>query len=432
MYDDPSFAPTVAEKVIVHCVFAILYWQWVLRNYDDAQQQTELNRRSNHHYHYALGFYPELMASHRLQDVQALAMLAKHMRAFPKPGACWMMTSVTLNLAVELGLHRSYKSWAPTSPQRSLFEVEMRKRVFWTVLVIHILVSGNLGRPMAFREEDFDLELPQEIDDELLGEEGIDTSRPGQCGFLIGLQCFKVEPIFLDLYNSIYAVRRSPQTYTDTVLRLENRIQNFCDQRPSEAFKQWKAATDETRMWSCYVRIWPLEFRLLLRHPQLSLTSSAEFNNESLTICLEVAKEMLSVVKEIQHYKSLDSNWQTGALYLLAISTTLFGYWERRDELTIAGFEALREDMDAWLSIMGDVGQLLGQLHGSFKSDHLLIVDRVRQALTTGGTRHNRQYAQSTFKAPRIQGHCIHLLGNRPQPLFTTVKKPRSTTSSGR
>ncbi|KAL9042907.1 MAG: hypothetical protein Q9214_003649, partial [Letrouitia sp. 1 TL-2023] len=122
MYDDSSFEPTVAEKVIVHCVFALLFWQWVLRNYDDAAQQADLNRRSNHHYHYALGFYPELMASHTLQDVQALAMLSLHMRAFPKPGACWMMTSVTLNLAIELGLHRSCRSWAPTSPKKSLLE----------------------------------------------------------------------------------------------------------------------------------------------------------------------------------------------------------------------------------------------------------------------------------------------------------------------
>lgn len=385
MYDDSTFEPTVAEKVIVHCVFALLFWQWVLRNYDDAAQQADLNRRSNHHYHYALGFYPELMASHTLQDVQALAMLSLHMRAFPKPGACWMMTSVTLNLAIELGLHRSCRSWAPTSPKKSLLEVEMRKRIFWSVLVVHILVSGNLGRPMALRENDYDLELPQELDDDLLSEDGLDTSKPGKCGFLIGLQAFKVEPIFIDLFNNIYAVKRSPQTYIETVLRLERRIQKFCDHWPNEAFDQWKIATDETRIWSCYMRMWPLEFRLLLRHPSLSLTSSTEFNNENLNICLESAKEMLAVVKELQRLRSLDSNWQTGALYLLAISTTLFGFWERRDELVPAAFESLKEDMEAWLSIMGDIGMLLGMLIACLEKQALNVITgsgkRLQQAV---------------------------------------------------
>lgn len=360
MYDDPSFDPSPAERVTVHCVFAIMLWQFVIRNWENTVQQADYNRRSNLHYHYALGFFRQLMASHTLQDVQAMAMLCIHLRALPKPGACWMMTSTTLNLAIELGLHRSMRSWAPDSRKISILEMELRKRIFWSVIVIHIIISGKLGRPMALREEDYDVEVPQAIDDNLLSEQGLDTSRQGKCEFLVALTSFEFEPICIDLYNNIYAVKRSPQTYVETVLRLESRIQGYVDSWDTDQLREWDSANDETKVFPFYIRMWPLEFRLLLRHPSLSLTSSAEFNDESLTICMNASKQILAITKQLQAWKSLDSNWQTGALFVLAISTTLFGHWERRDELTVATFEVLKEDMRSWLSIMGDMGRFLG------------------------------------------------------------------------
>lgn len=364
MYDDTTFEPCPAEEVIVHCVFAIMLWQFVVRNWENPVQQADCNRRSNLHYHYALSFFRRLMASHTLQDVQAMSMLCIHLRALPKPGACWMMTSTTLNLAIELGLHRSMRSWAPESRKISVLEIELRKRIFWSVLVIHIIISGKLGRPMALREDDYDVELPEPVDDNLLSEDGIDTSREGQCEFLVGMISFTFEPICIDLYNNIYAVKRSPQTYIETVLRLEYRIQKYIDSWDLDLMRRWDTANDVTKVYPLYIKMWPLEFRLLLRHPSLSLTSSSEFNNESLSICMDLSKQILKIVKQLQAWKSLDSNWQTGALFVLALSTTLFGHWERRDQLTLAGFDNLKEDMESWLSIMSDMGRFLGMDYG--------------------------------------------------------------------
>ena len=361
MYDPKDqYKPSAADTVLVHMMFAIMFYQYAARNWENAEQQTKLNNTSNLHYHYALSFYPQLMASHTMHDVQALTMISLHLRSFPKPGACWMMTTTTFNLAIELGLHRSARRWAPTTPKRSPLEIEMRKRIFWSILVIHIIISGKLGRPMAIGVDDYDVELPEAIDDDLLSDDGIDTSRPGKCNFLVGIEVFKIEPIFMDLYNNIYTVKRSPHTYIETVLRLENRIRQCCEQWPRELIARSASNGEEVRVHSQYMNVWELEFRLLLRHPSLSLTSNPEFNNENLNVCMDVSKKMLHHVKQIQAYKSLDTNWQTGALYILAISTTLFGSWERRDRITSAEFATLREDMDSWLSIMGDVGRLLG------------------------------------------------------------------------
>lgn len=86
MYDDNEpFQPSIAEIVMIHMLSAIMYFQYAVRNRQTTGEQSGLNVLSNQHYHYALSFFPQLMASHTLADLQALTMIALHDRSFPKP-----------------------------------------------------------------------------------------------------------------------------------------------------------------------------------------------------------------------------------------------------------------------------------------------------------------------------------------------------------
>ena len=344
---------------MVHTMFAIMYCQYASRASMSADHQAALNQTSNFHYHYALGFFAQLVASHTLADVQALTMLCIHIRNLPKPGACWMITSIVLNLVVEMGLHRSAKRWAP-STEPSVLEIELRKRIFWSILLIHVIVAGNLGRPMALRSDDWDVEMFEAVNDDDLSEAGIDTCRPERCNFIVGHQACLMVPIYVDLYNSIYAVKRSPQSYMNTVRRLEVRIRDWREQWPREMSEESASDNELGRVHSQHLAIWGLHARLLLRHPSLSLSTSAEFNSENLNICMDVSQKMLHHVKQIQRYLCLDGTWQTTAHYVLAIATSLFGHWEQRDQITPDALAALREDMHSWISIIGDMSSLLG------------------------------------------------------------------------
>ena len=389
---------------MVHTMFAIMYYQYATRAPLNANEQAELNQSSNFHYHYALGFFAQLVASHTLADVQALTMLCLHIRNLPKPGACWMITSIVLNLAIELGLHRSAKRWAP-STERSVLEIELRKRVFWSILLIHVIVAGNLGRPMALRSDDWDVEMYEAIDDDLLSEAGIDSSRPGKCNFLVGLTASAMIPMFMDLYNSVYSVKRSPQNYISTVQRLEGRIRDWKEQWPRELREESASENEIGRVHSQYLEIWGLHARLLLRHPSLSLSTSTEFNGENLTICMEVSQEMLTRVKKLQRYMSLDGTWQTTALYVLAISTSLFGHWERRDQMTPVALATLREDMDSWISIIGDMSNILGMhrlLYLGYGQSSWM--NRIRQTTARCCSRFYRQYAGASRSVPLYKG----------------------------
>ncbi|KAL3425283.1 hypothetical protein PVAG01_02074 [Phlyctema vagabunda] len=361
MYDDPSFHATAAETVMVHVVFAIMYFQYAARNWENKSEQARFTHQSNRHYHFALSKFYDLSCSHTFQDVQAMTLLCAHLRNFPKPGASWIMTQTAMALAIELGLHRSAKRWASDTIPNPL-EVEMRKRTFWSLLAIDLTLSGKLGRPMTMRNEDFDVELPEPMDDELLSERGLDTSNgPGRCLHHIGLAVYSILPIYNELYCTIYAVQRKPENYVAQVHRLEGLMQAWQDGLSPEVVNgRCGQSEQEGQVHALYIQAWVLEFRLLLRHPAVSLSTDPKFNAASMSSSVKAARDMLKVVKQLQKLKSLDTTWYSSTVYVMAITTTLFNQWEKRGETSAADLAELKEEMDSWLDVMGDIGALLG------------------------------------------------------------------------
>lgn len=338
-----------------------MFFQYATRNWEDTVHQQNLTTQSNLHYHYSLSHFYQLACSHTYQDVQALTLICIHLRNFPKPGASWILTSITMSLAIELGMHRSVKRWAPEHTPNAL-DIEMRKRAFWSIYIIHVTLSGKLGRPTPLRMEDWDVEYPDPIDDDLLTEAGLDTSRPGKCIHTIGITAWRIGPLFADLYNTIYAVRRTPETYIQTVNSLEARLRVWQENHPPEIVRGESGFNEqEGRVFALYLEIWALEFRLLLRHPSVSMTTDQTFNAESMKICVDSARQMLTVVGQLQKFKSLDTTWYNTSVYVMAITITLFAAWEKRNEITTTELASLRSEMDTWLDIMGEMGALLGK-----------------------------------------------------------------------
>lgn len=60
----------------------------------------------------------------------------------------------------------------------SSLELELRKRIFWSVYTLDKYLSIMFGRPRLLHDEDIDQELPDEINDEDLLEEDL-TRRTG-------------------------------------------------------------------------------------------------------------------------------------------------------------------------------------------------------------------------------------------------------------
>lgn len=358
--DVPNYLASPAETAMVHMMLAMMLYQSATRNWEDVPRQKELQSQSNLHYHYSLGLVSDLMVGQTLPDMQALAMICSHVRNLPNPEICWSISNIAIGKAIELGLHKSAKSANIETLQKDNLYLEIRKRVFWSLITILITLSGKIARPIALRFEDFDIEIPEPVDDSLPSEIDVASSVRGTCSFLIGIEAFKLEPIFMELYSEVYSFTRSPSNDVEFVRRCEKNVKMWCDQWPTELREDPHSTDWRLKYFTQYLNLWALEFRLLLYHPSLSSSTSSSFNIESLRLCIGISHDMMGRAQILQQARGLDTTWCSCAVYICAIQTTLYGHSQLKDELTREGLESLKADMEVWLVVMGDLGNLLG------------------------------------------------------------------------
>ncbi|SPQ17596.1 47c71b1c-bf47-4f37-96ba-12ec30c024a3 [Thermothielavioides terrestris] len=355
IYDDPTFKPTVPELVIVHMVFATIYFQYGIRNLEQPEKSAQLNELSNKHYHWSLSKFFDLAASQSVTAVQALAMIVSHTRNFPKPGCSVAVASVAFGKALEMNLHRAVQ----VPGGGTTLENEVRKRVWWAVLAILCTLNGRLGRPMPISADEFDVDFPIAINDEYIGEEGIlDPSKIGHCNFQAGLTGFKIAPLFMEMYSKIYSVRRDPSRYTEVVNRLDAALQDLMDNLPDEL--RIEKCQPATQVFALYTQAFCLEFRLCLRHPSVCLSDDPKTCAENTRVCEDTARKLLKVVAALLKMKSLDTTWYQLSVYVAAIFSTLVAHWQRRFNTTTFEVAKLREEMSLWLTVIGEIGRLLG------------------------------------------------------------------------
>ncbi|KAK4097422.1 hypothetical protein N658DRAFT_478881 [Parathielavia hyrcaniae] len=371
IYDDPTFKPTVPEQVLVHMVFASIYFQYGIRNREEPDKYAQLNDLSNKHYHWSLNKFFDLAASQTVTAVQALAMIVSHTRNFPKPGCSWIIASYAFVRAIELNLHRAVH----IAGGGTTLDYEVRKRVWWAILGILSTLNGRLGKPMPISAEEYDVEFPIAINDELLGEEGIlDPSKIGHCSYQVGLIGFKVIPLFMEMYSKIYGVRCDPSKYVQVVTQLEEALRDITDNLPDELRVDKCQSTHQ--MFALYTQAFCLELTLCLRHPSVCPTDDAKICAENTRICEDTARKLLKVVGSLVKMKSLDTTWYQLAVYVAAIFSSLVAHWQRRYETTAYEIANLRKEMSQWLNILAEIGKLLAGTGNRLATEIGVIIQR--------------------------------------------------------
>lgn len=401
--NEPHYKPTVAETSTLHCVLATLKYQIAVRN----GQSSSSIQEAMEHYCYALSFFKDLLLSHTWRDVQALALLTHSMRNFPKPGAAWYMSSTTFLLAVELGFHRSQKAWAENSSKMDQLEIEMRKRIFWTMHALVINLSGKLGRPLPISLDDVDVEFPEPLDDSLPGED-VDVTPFRKCSFQIGIQIAKFTVHLSKLYTTLYSLRRvSSSSYTDTVRRLEEGLQQWKEEQPYELQDPSRASKDDF-VFALFLEYWFQEYILLLYHPAVCRSRDPVVISSNSDRCLVASQKMLHTCNELRKLRSLDIPWINAVTYIAAIFTTLFINFQRKDDMASVDMTKLRDDMDQWVDVMGDWGQLSGRFHPPCCLQSLLTIQigsghRLQQAIRSIVERSLTDINESIFKRTASQ-----------------------------
>lgn len=341
---------------MVHMVIATMYFHCGVRNWQQSDQRSNLNDLSNKHYHFALSKIYDLLGSQELAAVQALAMIATHTRAFPKPGCGALVASMALHRALELNLHRSSNIPAEATDLAN----ELRKRTWWVILTIVVAICGRRGYPLPVNVQDFDTEFPEPVADELLSDQGVDTSQSLPCLWQAGLAGFKIVPLFMEMYANIYSVRRDANNYLGVVTALERQLAAWEAELPDSLRINEPGGLESTSIPAIYTRTFALELRLCLRHPSVAMTTDRQMLADNTRICEETAREFLHCSTQLYKLKSLDTTWYQMSVYGVCIFSMLVAHWERRLETTAEQVAALREEMQSWMLILRETSLLLG------------------------------------------------------------------------
>jgi hypothetical protein len=347
-----NYQCTAAELVMVHMVMSLVSFQYNTRNTSNPTRAQNFQ-----HWHFSLSLVPRLIKGHTLEDMQGLTLICAQLRAFPRPGACWMFTNTVLGLAIELGLHRSVTAWQAMAAQQDPQSIEMRKRIFWSLMLMHVPVSGKLGRPMPLRLEDFDIEIPEEAHDYLPEESDLDEWR--KCSFRSGKWGFVLLKVQMKVYSSIYSIGSMNANYDTNVRQLEAELKETVAKFPPE-LSGGAETKDEDRVTALYLQLGATGCQLLIHHPALCRSLSPQVMSNNLDACLDASNKMLSIAMQLKALNSLDSTLYWNMDFLASMFTMLFVYNERRDRLNMTDLDRLRQSMKGWLDVMAFVGSLLG------------------------------------------------------------------------
>ncbi|KAJ5111027.1 hypothetical protein N7532_001562 [Penicillium argentinense] len=97
--------------------------------------------------------------------IQAFVNFLVLLRRHDSPRFVWMMTGLAIRMGIALGLHRDGSKF----PNLSLYDIEMRRRVWWGICMLDQRASEDQGTEFTIQEGSFDTKMPLNINNADIG-----------------------------------------------------------------------------------------------------------------------------------------------------------------------------------------------------------------------------------------------------------------------
>ncbi|KAI5853454.1 fungal-specific transcription factor domain-containing protein [Tricharina praecox] len=164
--DENTFLPLFYLVLAVGCLFVVD---------DDAAEGCEVGAGDALKYFNAGRRMIEMTDIRDIYSIQAVLLMAIYLQSSTRMSTCYSYVGIALCAAVKMGMHRAVPD-ARFNP----IEREVRKRIFWTCWKMDTYVGAILGLPKGIAPEDIDQEMPAEVDDENITQDGIAPMKDGE------------------------------------------------------------------------------------------------------------------------------------------------------------------------------------------------------------------------------------------------------------
>jgi len=159
----------------------------------------------------ALGFLEAAVRPMNLQTLQCFALIAGYSLLTPTRTAVYYVIGLAVRLVQALGLNEEktlvkQRNGQPANP----LEVDMRRRIFWIILVMECGLSHSLGRPciLATGQDHIDVEYFRCVDDEYITPTGILPAPQPSLKKWIAVHILKMRLLQLEIRRKLYQKKR--------------------------------------------------------------------------------------------------------------------------------------------------------------------------------------------------------------------------------
>lgn len=248
--------------------------------------------------------------------LQALALFLVAQRARLDPQTMWQLTGVAIRSAQQLGFHREK---ALTSPSVSVFQAELRRRLWWELTLLESFAAKQCGvmSIISFRSL-WDTNRPLNINDSALHPEMQDVPHgvPGITETSFCSARFEVGELTIR-YTSPDRTLQDPRDVDVAIeelqQRLENRLLKHCD--PSIPWH---------KLLRLFCRGALARIKLTVRRHQMFASSGLSLDQRDSTflLCLHLVEAPNSFTRDKALQKYL---WQANAFFAIDAFMFLLG-----------------------------------------------------------------------------------------------------------
>ncbi|RAK96504.1 Zn(II)2Cys6 transcription factor [Aspergillus ibericus CBS 121593] len=256
------------------------------------------------YYASAMRYVEHVCADGSMTALQCLLLLMVYALHNPSSDVnIWNLNYQCLASVIDLGLQRDVR--ASSSLQISVFEQEMRTRVFWVVYTFDRAICTMMGRPIGIRDEACEMRFPLDIPDHNLVNPDISQHPPvGSLSHMAhAIHLFKLAKINSEIKYVMHSIQRDVPAYAYPPVRdiftwqrdIVNYLQDWLSEIPQQT------SSGENGMGKvCKIKYH--ETMILLLRPSPAIPHPAD---EILDLCFHQAVDLLQGFGDLYRTGSL-------------------------------------------------------------------------------------------------------------------------------
>jgi hypothetical protein len=255
-----------------------------------------------------------------IDNLQALVLLVLyHLRSESRNGL-WHLTGLAMRTVTDIGLHRETST-------RNLhpLEMQLRRRLFWSVYALESILAGALGRPISLSDCDIDQPLPLSINDSdrmqelntnnwpgslLQGQEAYPLTNLTQFILLSQLRTFEAR-----IQRTIYRVDRTTSALQPKMHRLITDLDVWRQNLPLDL-----QSSENERLMLHFHR----DVRLLIQ----PFLSTIEPTSELFRRCVDAAGQVCQIHKRLHQTPEYGHSFVAVHTVFVSGITLLYALWK--------------------------------------------------------------------------------------------------------